>query len=363
VLQLTTTNLRRIAVALKAVALKAGVDDASNYRRIRRFLKDYDVDYAALSRLVCRLLPQDPPYVLVLDRTEWHFGSVPVNVLMIGIAHQSVAVPLAWQALPKSGSSGAGEQIEVLAAALEAVAPSDVEALVADREFISTQWLRRLQAQDLPFVIRLRSNRRLHISDEGPALPAKMHARSLSVGQSRVLGTRTLCGSESSPVRVQVTVRRIGTDAQPLKDRAPRRPLPGACHLGPGSGARPEPVPAALGGGDAVRGAEVAGLRPRGDAPNEAGSHSAADRALSAGGALEPPHRREARAAARPAAHQKPWAPRPEPLPVRTRPAARDSSLPAAATGRLQRVSTGASSPNCVFVRYLGLRYSVVLTT
>jgi hypothetical protein len=224
VLQLTTTNLRRIAVALKA-----DVNDASNYRRIRRFLKDYDVDYPALSRLLCRLLPQDPPYVLVLDRTEWHFGQVPVNVLMIGIAHRGVAIPLAWQTLSKAGSSGAGEQIEVLAAALEAVAPSDVEALVADREFISAQWLRRLDAQGIPFVIRLRSDRRLHLGDDdpedsGPGLPAKMYARGLSVGQSRVVGTRTLCGSEvcgTEPlsVCVQVTVRRIGSDAQPLKDR------------------------------------------------------------------------------------------------------------------------------------------------
>lgn len=106
-LQLTTTNLRRIAVALKA-----GVDDASNYRRIRRFLKGYELDYPALSWLLCRLVPQNPPYVLVLDRTEWHFGSTPVNVLMIGIAHRGIAFPVAWTALPKSGGSGSEEQIE-----------------------------------------------------------------------------------------------------------------------------------------------------------------------------------------------------------------------------------------------------------
>ena len=56
-LQLTTTNLRRIAVSLKA-----GVEERSNYRRIRRFLAEYDVDCTALSRLLVRLVPQDPPY-------------------------------------------------------------------------------------------------------------------------------------------------------------------------------------------------------------------------------------------------------------------------------------------------------------
>ena len=55
-LQLTTTNLRRIAVSLKA-----GVEERSNYQRIRRFLAEYEVDYAALSTLLVRLVPQDPP--------------------------------------------------------------------------------------------------------------------------------------------------------------------------------------------------------------------------------------------------------------------------------------------------------------
>ena len=56
-LQLTTTNLRRIAVSLKA-----GVEERSNDQRTRRFLAEYDVDYGALSRLLTRLVPQDLPY-------------------------------------------------------------------------------------------------------------------------------------------------------------------------------------------------------------------------------------------------------------------------------------------------------------
>ena len=64
-MKLTTTNLQELAVALKA-----DVKEESNYRRIRRFLSDYEVDFAALCRLLVRLLPQTPPYRVVLDRTE-----------------------------------------------------------------------------------------------------------------------------------------------------------------------------------------------------------------------------------------------------------------------------------------------------
>jgi hypothetical protein len=63
---------------------------------------------------------------------------------MVGIAHRGIAFPIAWTALPKSGGSGAKEQIEVLEAAPCAVDADDVEALTADREFISVSWLTRL---------------------------------------------------------------------------------------------------------------------------------------------------------------------------------------------------------------------------
>lgn len=217
-LQLTTSNLRRIAVVLKAE-----VAEASNYRRIRRFLKDYSVDYTAVSQLLYDLIPQDPPYVLVLDRTEWHFGSTPVNVLMIGIAHRGVAFPIAWTVLSHGGGSGHTEHIAVLQEGLQVVDAEEVEALVADREFISTAWLCRLQAENIPFAIRLRSNRRVFTGEndsengsendsengatKGPSLPVKMYARGLSKGETRILGTRQLQGNGDLIVEVQIVLR------------------------------------------------------------------------------------------------------------------------------------------------------------
>ncbi|MCS3672727.1 hypothetical protein GGP66_000131 [Salinibacter ruber] len=97
-LKLRASNLWEIATALKA-----GVKEESNYRRIRRFLSDYEVGFAELGRLLMRLLPQNPPYKVVLDRTEWHFGSTPVNVLMVGIAHKGIAFPISWMGPAKRG--------------------------------------------------------------------------------------------------------------------------------------------------------------------------------------------------------------------------------------------------------------------
>jgi len=79
-----------------------------------------------------------------MDRTEWHFGETPVNILVIAIAHKGMAFPVAWSTLSGAGSSGAGEQTDVLERFLKVVDSEDIEVVVADREFISVEWLREL---------------------------------------------------------------------------------------------------------------------------------------------------------------------------------------------------------------------------
>lgn len=211
-LRLTTANLRKLALALKG-----SVQPASNYRRIQRFLSDYAVDFRALGRLLVHLLPQQPPYVVVVDRTEWHFGRAPVNVLTVGIAHRGICFPIAFAALPAGGGSSADEQIHVLERFLHVVEPAQIEAVVADREFIGTQWLHHLKTRQIPFVIRLRSDRRVGLSRQGPALPVRMFARTLLVGQTRRLeGRRFVSGSEGRVVEVEVVMRRLaGSEAPP----------------------------------------------------------------------------------------------------------------------------------------------------
>ena len=175
VLTLTTTDLSKVALALKA-----GPKQESNYRRIQRFLSGYEVDFRALGGLLLHLLPQRPPYEVVIDRTEWHFGETAVNLLMVGIAHEGMAFPIASAALPSGGSSDFQSQAKVLERFLEVVDPDSIEVVAADREFISVPWMRRLRDRGIPFAIRLRSDRRIWESPDGPSLPARMHALSLS---------------------------------------------------------------------------------------------------------------------------------------------------------------------------------------
>jgi len=170
-LQRTTTDLWDLAVALKG-----NVKDASNHRRIQRFLSDYDVDFAMLGRLIAHLVPESPLYEVVVDRTEWEFGDTSVNILSVGIAHNTMAFPVAWAALSSEGGASTGDQIRALEQFLRVVDPESIKVLTADREFISARWLKRLKEEGIPFVVRLRADRKVADAPGRGAISAQMYS-------------------------------------------------------------------------------------------------------------------------------------------------------------------------------------------
>jgi hypothetical protein len=207
----TTTNLAELAVVMKPQ-----VETDSTYRRLQRFFAEFSFGYETLGRFLLDLVPTEPPYVAVLDRTEWHFGQTAVNVLMIGIAESGIAYPVAWSVLGHGGGSGAGEHTELLDRFLRLVEPDDLRALVADREFTGSNFLKALDQREIPFVIRLKKDRRI-----GPpsgessgewSLPVKMFARACQPGQVSQLPAPTGLGGAES-VECQVTTRRLEEDS------------------------------------------------------------------------------------------------------------------------------------------------------
>jgi hypothetical protein len=154
-----------------------------------------------------------------VDRTERHFGRAAVNMLTVGVTCGDVAVPIAWTALPDAGGSGSEDQIQVVEAVLEVVDPALVDALVADREFISARWLRRLQAEEAPFAIRLRSDRRVALPDALPedasALPARMFVQHACSSSTHVRPARMFvqhaCSSSTHVRSARMFARPIPT--------------------------------------------------------------------------------------------------------------------------------------------------------
>jgi hypothetical protein len=101
-----TVNLAEIAHAFSGRA-KA----QSSYRRLQRFFQPFTRDEARIAQLIVHLAPVgEGPWSLTLDRTNWSFGRHEINILMLGIAHRGMAVPLFWTLLPKAGNANTAER-------------------------------------------------------------------------------------------------------------------------------------------------------------------------------------------------------------------------------------------------------------
>ena len=74
--QTSSVNLMRVAACFGGRAAPS-----SSYKRIQRFLRHFDLPMFKLAELLIRLMRLNPPFVVVIDRTEWKFGAHWHNIL------------------------------------------------------------------------------------------------------------------------------------------------------------------------------------------------------------------------------------------------------------------------------------------
>ncbi len=151
-IQVKTVNLTQIALAFNGQ-----VKSESNYRRIQRFFEQFSFDKQVISQWLIAQLPQEA-LVLCLDRTNWKFGKVDINILALGVAYKGTALGLLWVLLPKFGNSNQSERIELFERLLTWLPVKRIKVVLADREFIGKDWFNFLNAQKIKFHIRLREN-------------------------------------------------------------------------------------------------------------------------------------------------------------------------------------------------------------
>lgn len=151
-LKVRSVNLAALATGFGG---KAKVD--SHYKRLQRFFRSFDMDYCDLARLLVALVPVgEGPWRLTMDRTNWQFGKIDINLLVLGIAYRGIALPLFWTVLDKPGNSNTAERIALLEQFLAVFGVARIAALLADRECVGEDWFRWLQRQGIPFHQRLK---------------------------------------------------------------------------------------------------------------------------------------------------------------------------------------------------------------
>ena len=78
IIQQNTSNLAKLATVLDLSAKKE-----SKYKRLKRFLKDAPIDFDVFAKLIIAIVKPEGKWVLALDRTEWKYGKVWVNILTL----------------------------------------------------------------------------------------------------------------------------------------------------------------------------------------------------------------------------------------------------------------------------------------
>lgn len=157
-----TVNLTQIAAAFQS-----SVKEASSYRRVCRFFTGFSFDISSIVLLVFRLFPLGDKYTLILDRTNWKWGKFPINILVLSVAYLGISIPIFWVVLDLEGTSCVKDRVAILKQAIQQLGVDKIEVLLADREFIGTDWFEFLIANKIPFVIRIKQNSHLKTKDGG----------------------------------------------------------------------------------------------------------------------------------------------------------------------------------------------------
>mgnify|MGYP001198597872 CR=1 FL=1 len=157
----------------------------SSLRRLQRFIARYALDGDLVARLVFSLLPQGSRVQLTIDRTNWKFGTVDINIFMLGIVYRGVAFPLIFTMLPKRGNSNSQERIALIERFIGLFGKHRIECLVADREFIGHKWLEYLNKEQIRYHIRIRNNFKVVLPQKGREIKAFLLFNDLRPGQYR----------------------------------------------------------------------------------------------------------------------------------------------------------------------------------
>ncbi len=149
-----TVNLREIAVAFKS---RAKID--SRYQRLKRFFAGFKIDSDTLAQWIFNLFFSDDKKVyLSIDRTNWFLGKSKINILVLGVTYEGIAIPLFWKMLVGSGNATSEEHIEIIKRFTKIFGKDYIAGILGDREFMSEDLFRWLKNEEIPFYIRIKSN-------------------------------------------------------------------------------------------------------------------------------------------------------------------------------------------------------------
>src|SRR5215211_1514892 len=170
----------------------------SNYRRLQRFFAQVTLDASQLARVIVRIAGLGSgPWLLALERTCWTLGRHDVNVLMLAIIRNGIAIPVMWDVLDRAGTSTTAQRSALLSRFCAVFGEAAIAGLIADREFIGRAWMASLAERDIPFILRIKDTFHVRLSD-GRHRQVRSLFRKVGVGGRRYIREDGRLGSRDS---------------------------------------------------------------------------------------------------------------------------------------------------------------------
>jgi len=168
VLAAQTTNLNTAAKRMSKVLDKI-IKFETAYARLKRFFQTGNS--VGILQFVCILaintFCRSSDCYLLLDRTNWKYGKLHINLLVVGLLYRDVFIPLVWLDLGRAGNSNSQQRLDLLDKLLNWWSLSEVPLpklhIAGDREFIGFKWFQGLEKRQIEYVMRIPASFKLEI--------------------------------------------------------------------------------------------------------------------------------------------------------------------------------------------------------
>lgn len=147
-----------------ALGIQGAAKHISRIHRIYRLFKEQIFNYDQIATFILNIFGNDK-YIIALDRTCWKFGKSDINILFLAIVFGKISVPVYWYTLDHGGACSSFLMEEILERFINNFGIHKIKYLLADREFMSKEWLNFLNKKQLAFAIPLRKDMLIRVNE------------------------------------------------------------------------------------------------------------------------------------------------------------------------------------------------------
>jgi hypothetical protein len=152
-----TVSLWKLKGSVGKLLGNTTTDSRSHYQRLKRWLQEGGQGkglWVEMLRAAMSLLSEESS-CLILDGSSWKWGGKEYHFLTLSLLYRGVSVPIFWIELSRLGISSQWHRRWLLRMACKLFSLKG-KVLLADREYIGSEWFALLEEKEISFVIRLR---------------------------------------------------------------------------------------------------------------------------------------------------------------------------------------------------------------